>query len=342
MIHPTRRLLGQALTIAALGTAMGCLNMASAQEVKKVKLGHSFTDAHPRAAAMKQFAANVEKATGGKVVIEVFGSATLGSEEKMLIAAQSGVQELYMGALSPMAARKKELQIFDFPFIFGSDAEAAFVLDGPVGRKMLDGLGEMNLQGLVWAGGAFRNMSNSKRPLGTMADMKGLKVRVMQSPMALASFNAMGMNAVPMAFTEVYPALEIKALDGYEHPVVDMYANKMFEVQKYLTITNHVYTPVALVASKKWWASLTPEQQSAVQKAAEDTRTFQRAEELRQANEVVGQLKAKGMSVTEMPPAELDKIRAAVQPVIDKNSEAIGTEFVQSFYGELKKFRAKR
>jgi TRAP-type C4-dicarboxylate transport system substrate-binding protein len=185
-------------------------------------------------------------------------------------------------------------------------------------------------------------MSNSKRPLNAMGEMKGLKVRVMQSPMALASFNAMGMNAVPMAFTEVYPALETKALDGYEHPVVDMYANKMFEVQKYLTITNHVYTPVALVASSKWWASLTADQQAAVQKAAEETRTFQRKEELAQAANVVGQLKAKGMSVTEMPASELDKIRAAVQPVIDKNSEAIGTEFVQSFYGELKKFRARK
>jgi TRAP-type transport system periplasmic protein len=175
-----------------------------------------------------------------------------------------------------------------------------------------------------------------------MADMKGLKVRVMQSPMALASFNAMGMNAVPMAFTEVYPALETKALDGYEHPVVDMHANKMYEVQKYLTITNHVYTPVALVASKKWWSSLTPEQQRAVQKVAEETRTFQRSAELKQAGEVVGELKAKGMSVAEMPAAELDKIRVAVQPVVDKNAEAIGNEFVQSFYGELKKFRAAK
>jgi TRAP-type transport system periplasmic protein len=343
MKKPSRRLLAQSLLALASATLLwGAASTAVAQEVKKAKLGHSFTDSHPRAAAMKQFAASVSKATQGKVIIEVFGNATLGSEDKMLIATQSGVQDLYMGALSPIAARKKEMQIFDFPFIFGSDAEAAFVLDGAVGRKMLDGLSDMNMRGLVWAGGAFRNMSNSKRPLNAMGEMKGLKVRVMQSPMALASFNAMGMNAVPMAFTEVYPALETKALDGYEHPVVDMYANKMFEVQKYLTITNHVYTPVALVASSKWWVSLTVDQQAAVQKAAEETRTFQRKEELAQAADVVGQLKAKGMSVTEMPAAELDKIRAAVQPVIDKNSEAIGTEFVQSFYGELKKFRARK
>jgi TRAP-type transport system periplasmic protein len=339
----SRRLANRALAaVAALALALGCSSQASGQEVKRARLGHSFADSHPRAAAMKRFAAALEKATSGKVAIDVYGSATLGSEDKMLIAVQSGTQDLYLGALSPIAARKKELQIFDFPFLFGSDAEAAHVLDGPVGRKMLDGLADMGMQGLVWAGGAFRNMSNSKRALNSVADMKGLKVRVMQSPMALASFNAMGMNAVPMAFTEVYSALEIRALDGYEHPVVDMYANKMFEVQKYLTITNHVYTPVALIASKKWWAALTPEQQLAVQKVAEETRSFQRSEELRQAADVVGELKAKGMSVTEMPPAELEKIRAAVQPVIDKNTDAIGAEFVQAFYGELKKFRARR
>ena len=343
MINRYRRgALCAALTVTLAGALTCGTGPAVAQEVKRARLGHSFADTHPRALAMKHFAAGVERATQGKVVIEVYGSATLGSEDKMLIAVQSGVQDLYLGALSPIAARKKELQIFDFPFLFGSDAEAAFVLDGPLGRRLLDGLADMQLQGLVWAGGAFRNMSNSKRPVNSVADMKGLKVRVMQSPMALASFNAMGVNAVPMAFTEVYPALENRALDGYEHPVVDMFANRMYEVQKHLTITNHVYTPVALVASKRWWSGLTPDQQAAIQKVAEETRTFQRSEELRQAADVVQQLKAKGMSVTEMPPAELEKIRTAVQPVIDTNSDLIGAEFVRSFYAELKKFRARR
>ena len=339
----TRRMLVKAfMSLSGATLILGAASTSMAQEVRKARLGHSFADSHPRAMAMKQFAANVEKASGGKLVIEVYGNSVLGGEDKMLIALQSGTQDLYMGALAPISARKKEMQIFDFPFLFGSDAEAAYVLDGAVGQKMLDNLSDMNIQGLVWAGGAFRNMSNSKRPLGAMSDMKGLKVRVMQSPMALASFNAMGMNAVPMAFPEVYPALETKALDGYEHPVVDMFANKMYEVQKHLTITNHVYTPVALLASKKWWSSLTPDQRKAVQKVAEDTRTLQRAEELKQAGDVVSQLKAKGMSVTEMPAAELDKTRVAVQPVIDKNTETIGAEFAQSFYGELKKFRASK
>ncbi|MDR0258675.1 MAG: DctP family TRAP transporter solute-binding subunit [Comamonas sp.] len=328
--------------VAGLAFASLCLlglAPAQAQEGKRARLGHSLADSHPRAIAMKQFAADVAKATDGKVLIDVYSSATLGSEDKMLIAVQSGTQDLYMGALSPIAARKKALQIFDFPFLFASDAEAAHVLDGPIGRQMLDGISDMKMRGLVWAGGAFRNMSNSKRPLASLADMKGLRVRVMQSPMALASFNAMGMNAVPMAFSEVYPALEIKALDGYEHPVVDMYANKMYEVQKYLTITNHVYTPVALIASDKWWSALTPAQQQAVQQSAEKARTLQRSEELRQAGEVVAQLKSHGMQVGEMPPAELEKIRAAVQPVIDKNQATVGQEFAQSFYAALASYR---
>ncbi|HEV7257263.1 MAG TPA: DctP family TRAP transporter solute-binding subunit [Bosea sp. (in: a-proteobacteria)] len=338
MTQATRRTVLNTLAAAvALGVLAGA--PARAQDVKTAKLGHSFADSHPRSAAMKRFAEEVAKTTNGSVKIDVFGNATLGSEEKMLIAAQSGTVDFYMGALSPIATRKKELQIFDFPFLFASDAEAAAVLDGPAGKRLLDNLGDMNLQGLAWSGGAFRNFSNSKRPVSSLADMKGLKVRVMQSPMALASFNAMGMNAVPMAFTEVYTALETKALDGYEHPFVDMYANKMFEVQKHLTVTNHVYTPVALVASKRFWNSLSPQQQAQVQAAAETTRVFQREIELREAADVLKELKAKGMVATEMPPAELDAIRKAIQPVIEKNTEVIGAAFVNDFYGEIKKYR---
>ena len=124
MTFPSRRLMTKALTAVAGATfLLGGLS-AMAQDVKKAKLGHSFSDSHPRAVAMKQFAADVAKATGGKVLVEVYGNASLGSEDKMLIAVQSGTQDLYMGALAPISARKKELQIFDFPFLFASDAEA--------------------------------------------------------------------------------------------------------------------------------------------------------------------------------------------------------------------------
>lgn len=323
--------------VSVLGTA--CLLWSGNASAADARLGHGFTEQHPRGQAMLKFASEVEKATGGKIKIKVFANSTLGSEEKMLQSVQGNVLEFYMGSLAPFAVRKKELQIFDFPFIFANDAEAAKVLDGPVGQKMLDNLEDTGVTGLSWAGGAFRNVANSKHPINKFEDMKGLKIRVMQSPVAIESFKAMGVNATPMAYAEVYTALEIKALDGLEHPPVDMFQNKIYEIQKHLAITNHVYTPVALVVSKKWFNGLPKDQQAAVKKAVIIARDFQRAEEIRQAKDAVNMLKEKGMAVTVLPPQELDKMRTAVRPVIDKFSTSIGPDFVKGFFAEVDKAR---
>ncbi|MBS1231068.1 MAG: C4-dicarboxylate transporter [Proteobacteria bacterium] len=324
-----------------LATVLGsaCLLLSSHALALDVRLGHGFTEQHPRGQAMIRFASEVDKATNGQVKIKVFANSVLGSEEKMLQAIQGGVQEFYLGSLVPFSVRKKELQIFDFPFIFANDSEVAKVLDGPVGQKMLDDLGDTGAIGLTWAGGAFRNIANGKRPINKFEDLKGLKIRVMQSPVAIESFKAMGINATPMAYAEVFTALEIHALDGLEHPPVDMFQNKIYEVQKYLAITNHVYTPVALVVSNKWFSALPADQQAGIRKAAAIARDFERSEEIRQAKEAVDKLKANGMAVTELSPQELDKMRAAVRPVIEKFSTSIGADFVKRFYAEVDKVR---
>lgn len=314
---------------------------AQAQEVKAVKLGHAFTEAHPRGIAMQRFADDVAKATDGQVKITVFANGVLGSEQQMLQSTRSDVQQLYMGAMSPIAGFKKELQVFDFPFLFATNEEVAHVLDGPVGQRLLDSVESLNLRGLTWAGGAFRDMANSKRAVNTLEGMKGLKVRVMPTQVAIDSFRAMGINPVPMAYSEVFTALETGALDGHEHPPVDMLQNKMFEVEKYLTITGHVYTPVALIVSKKWFDSLSPEHQKIVREIAAQNRDFQRAEELRQAKDAVAGLAKHGMTVSELAPGELDKIRAAVQPIIEKHINTVGPEFFKEFHAALETARAK-
>ena len=320
-----------------LGSA--CLLLSIPASALEARLGHGFTEQHPRGQAMIRFASEVDKATNGQVKIKVFANSVLGSEEKMLQAIQGGVQEFYLGSLVPFSVRKKDLQIFDFPFIFANDNEVAKVLDGPVGQKMLDGLSDTGAIGLTWAGGAFRNVANGKRPINKFEDLKGLKIRVMQSPVAIESFKAMGINATPMAYAEVFTALEIHALDGLEHPPVDMFQNKIYEVQKYLAITNHVYTPVALVVSSKWFSALPADQQVGIRKAAAIARDFERAEEIRQAKEAVDKLKANGMAVTELSPQDLDKMRAAVRPVIERFSTSIGPDFVKAFYAEVDKVR---
>lgn len=327
-------------TFSSLGVILGaCFLLSNAVHAANARLGHGFTEEHPRGKAMKLFAAEVEKNTDGKVKVQVYPNSVLGSEERMLQAVQTGVQELYLGALSPFSVRKKQIQIFDFPFLFANDKEVAAVLDGPVGQKMLEELSDTGAVGLVWAGGAFRHVANSKRPINNFADLKGLKIRVMQSPVAIESFKAMGINATPMAYSEVYTALEVKALDGLEHPPVDMYQNKIYEIVKNLVITNHVYTPVALMVSGKWLASLPADQQEAIKKAAGTARDFERAEEIRQAADAVNLLSSKGMQVTELSPQEQEKMREAVRPVIEKFSTTIGEDFVKSFYAEVEKVR---
>jgi tripartite ATP-independent transporter DctP family solute receptor len=323
--------------VSFFGTA--CLLLSTGASALDARLGHAFTEQHPRGQAMSRFASEVEKATGGQIKIKVFPNSSLGSEEKMLQAIQSGVQEFYLGSLVPFSIQKKELQIFDFPFLFSSDNEVAKVLDGPVGQKLLDNLSDTGAIGLTWAGGAFRNVANGKRPINKFEDFKGLKIRVMQSPVAIESFKAMGINATPMAYAEVFAALEIGALDGLEHPPVDMFQNKIYEVQKHLVITNHVYTPVALVVSNKWFSALPADQQAAIKKAALIARDFERAEEIRQAKDAVAMLQSKGMAVTELAPQEMEKMRAAVRPVIEKFSTSIGSDFVKSFYAGVDKVR---
>ena len=329
------------LTATSLGILLGATSLLISGHLQAAdaRLGHGFTEQHPRGQAMVKFAEELDKASGGKIKVKIFANSTLGSEEKMLQSVQGGVLEFYMGSLVPFSVRKKELQIFDFPFIFANDTEVAAVLDGPVGQKMLNQLDDTGVYGLTWAGGAFRNIANSKRPIVHFEDLKGLKIRVMQSPVAIESFKAMGINATPMAYAEVYTALEIKALDGLEHPPVDMYQNKIYEIQKYLAITNHVYTPVAMVVSKKWFDALPKDQQEAVKKAAVIARDYQRKAEIEQAKGAVDMLKEKGMAVTVLPPVEIDKMRAAVQPVIEKFSVNIGPDFVKGFYAEVDKVR---
>ena len=170
-------------------------------------------------------------------------------------------------------------------------------------------------------------------------NLQGLKVRVMQNTVALETWKAMGTNAVPMSFAEVFTALETGALDGQENPLIHMYANKMYEVQKYITLTNHVYTPCALAVSSKFWKTLKAEDQEALRKAALEAMKFHRKNMTAADIDVVVKLKEHGMSVEPLSPAELDKIRELVKPVVAKFTPMVGEEFVKEFYAEIEKAR---
>jgi tripartite ATP-independent transporter DctP family solute receptor len=326
------------LTLAAL-TAFALTSTAALAEIK-AKIGHAMPDTHPQAAAMNKFAELAGTYTKGNVKVQAFHAAVLGSDEKQLQAVQSGTQELYIGTLAPLSAKVKEVQVWDLPFLFANEKEVYAVLDGASSKKIFAAIEPSGLVGLTWTGMGFRNLSNSKRSVTKADDISGLKVRVMTNPVALDTWKTLGANATPMAFAEVFPALEIKALDGQENPLLHMYSNKMHEVQKHISLTNHVYTPVALVASKKFWDTLSPADKAGLQKAATEAGLLQR-KLLDQGNaDVIAKFKAAGVTVDAIPPAELAKIQEKVKPVTAKFAPQIGEEFVKGFQAEIEKVRA--
>ncbi|MEO8806674.1 MAG: TRAP transporter substrate-binding protein [Burkholderiaceae bacterium] len=328
-------------TVLAAITALA-LGAATAHAEIKAKVGHAMPDSHPQATAVAKFAELAGTYTKGNVKVQAFHSGVLGSDEKQLQAVQAGTQEFYIGTLAPLSTRVKEVQVWDLPFMFQNEREVYAVLDGASSKKIFTMIEPAGLVGLTWTGMGFRNVSNNKRSITKLEDVSGLKVRVMANPVALETWKTIGANAVPMAFSEVFPALEIKALDGQENPLLHMYANKMQEVQKYISVTNHVYTPVALVASKKFWDTLSADDKAGIQKAATEAGLLQR-KLLDQGNaDVIAKFAAAGVTVNTMSPAELARVQEKVKPVVAKFSPLIGDDFVKGFYAEIDKARAAK
>lgn len=328
--------------VTALSTLALLLGSAAAQAEVKAKIGHAMPDSHPQAIAMNKFAELAGTYTNGNVKVQVYSGGVLGSDEKELQAVQAGTQELYIGTLAPLSTRVKEVQVWDLPFMFQNTREVYAVLDGASSKKIFEKIEPAGLVGLTWSGMGFRNLSNSKHSVAKLEDVQGLKIRVMANPVALDTWKTIGANAVPMAFTEVFPALEIKALDGQENPLQHMYANKMQEVQKFISVTNHVYTPVALVASKKFWDTLSPADKAGVQKAAIEAGLLQRKLLDDGDAAVVAKFKEAGVTMNTVSPAELARIQEKVKPVVAKFSPLIGDDFVKGFYAEIAAARAAK
>lgn len=324
-----------------VGASLALCSTAALAEVK-AKIGHAMPETHPQAAAMNKFAELATAYTKGNVKVQAYHGGSLGSDEKQLQAVQSGTQELYIGTLAPLSTRVKEVQVWDLPFMFQNEKEVYAVLDGASSKLIFQKIEPAGLVGLTWTGMGFRNLSNSKRSVNKLEDVAGLKIRVMANPVALETWKTIGANAVPMAFAEVFPALEIKALDGQENPLVHMYSNKMQEVQKFISVTNHVYTPVALVASKKFWDTLSPADQAGIQKAATEAGLLQRKLLDEGDNDVVAKFKAAGVTINNVSPAELARIQEKVKPVVAKFAPIIGEDFVKGFYAEIDKARAAK
>ena len=326
---------------ASLCVAAILVTAAAAAQAQTYKLGYGIAEEHPLGQGANKFAQLVSEKSGGKIKLKNYPATQLGSEAQMISATRGGVQDMVIPSSAPLVPLVKEFALFDLPFLFADEKEADAVLDGPVGRKLLDKLAEKDLIGLCYWENGFRNVTNSKRAIAKADDLQGLKIRTMQSPVYIDTFNTLGANAVPMAMTEVFSALETKAIDAQENPYQIIYASKFEDVQKYLSATRHAYAPYVIIAGKKFWNKLSPDERKILQDACVEARDYQRKLS-REANaKVLAELQAKGMLFNEVPPAEAAKMRERIKPVVDKYTKEIGQDLVKETYAEIEKAKKK-
>ena len=301
----------RALLAAAVLATVASPFAAQAQDIKPrlIRFGYGLNEQSNQGRAVKLFAEQVEKASGGKMKIRAIGAAALGPDTQMQQALIGGAQEMMVGSTATLVGITKEMALWDTPFLFNSAKEADVILDGPIGQKVMDKLQEKGLVGLVYWENGFRNLTNSKRAVTKVEDLDGIKLRVMQNNVFLESFKTLGANAVPLPFSELFSALETKTVDGQENPYNTILSSKFYEVQKYLSVTNHVYSPWIVTVSKKWWDGLSKDEQKVLLDAAKVSREFERKDTRAEAAKAVADLKAKGMQVNELPAAEVARMR---------------------------------
>lgn len=327
------------LKITAVCSLLAAAGAVLAQDIQErtIRFGHLNNADHPTSLGVKKFAELVSARTGGKFTVKEFPASQLGNELQQQSALQGGVQEMFVASTTSLTGIVKEFGLFDFPFLFANAKQADAMVDGPLGKMIAAKLPEKGLVVLGFFDLGFRNVTNSKRPITKGEDLAGLKLRVIPNPVFLETFKTFNANPLPMPFAELYNALESKAVDGQENPYAVILSSKIYEVQKFVSATNHVYATNPIQISKRFWDRLSPAEQKIIQDAAIEAQNYQRVVSREVSAKAVSELQAKGMVFNELAPAELARMRAAVRPVYDKFAATYEPAVVNLFRSELER-----
>jgi tripartite ATP-independent transporter DctP family solute receptor len=329
------------LAAAAVGTLLATTaGYAADIKPRLIRFGYGLNEDSNQGRAAKFFAQQVEKASQGKMKVRAIGAAALGPDTQMQQALIGGAQEMMVGSTATLVGITKEMALWDTPFLFNNVKEADAVLDGPIGTKVMDKLQPKGLVGLAYWENGFRNLTNSKRPVTKVEDLEGIKLRVMQNNVYLDSFKTLGANAVPLPFSELFSALETKTVDGQENPYNTILSSKFYEVQKYLTVSNHVYSPWIVLVSKKWWDGLSKDEQKILADAARASRDFERKDTREEGAKALADLKAKGMQINELPASEAGRMRDKLTKVNGEIAANVGMDLWKETQGSLAKMRS--
>lgn len=321
--------------------AAACAFGANAQvQERTLRFGHVVQPGHPISLGVQKFGEILAAKSGGKIKVQELGGGVVGGEAQQLSAVQGGVQDITLPSATIMGGVIKEYTLLDIPFSFTKAEQVDALVAGPFGQALNARLAERGLVNLAYWETGFRNFTNSRKPIVNVDDLKGLKLRVIPNPMFVESFAALGANPVPMAFPELYGALESKAMDAQENPFAVILTSKFNEVQKFLSVTNHVYTANPVVISKRTWDRLSAAEQKMVQEAAVEAGVFQKKLSREAAVSARKELEAKGMQINDVPAATLARMRELTKPVADKFAASYDPAVVNIYRAEIEKVRA--
>ncbi|MGI6225947.1 MAG: TRAP transporter substrate-binding protein [Peptococcales bacterium] len=296
-----------------------------------IKLGHPYDEKQPLHQGTVKFAEIVAEKTNGNVEVNIFPNSTLGSSRDLAEGLELGTIDMGLVPSTNVAAFYKPLDIFYFPFIFRDKEHAYKVADGPIGQQLYEGL--LNAKGirtLAMFESGFRTITNSKKPIRTPEDFSGIKMRIVDSPINMATFKALGANGSPMAISEVFTALQQGTVDGQDNPIGNVYAYRYYEVQKHITLTEHQWAGIMLMINEKLWNKIPEEYQKIIAEAAKEAEAWQRKEINDKEGEFLEVMKQAGMEVTILTPEEKAKFQEKMQAVWTEFEDSVGKDIVEA------------
>ncbi len=348
-VRKPAKLLAVALCIGLFATGCGGSQAAPAtsgggQEVVEIKLAHSSPAVNDRLEmAAQAFKKYVEEKSNGKIKVTTYPDSQLGAEREELEGVQLG--SIQMAALSsgPVPGIFPKIMVFDLPYLFGTQKAAYEVLDGPVGKEILDLMkAETGIKGLAWGENGFRHFTNSVKPIAQPSDMQGLKIRTMENQAHMAIVKSLGGSPTPMPFNEVYTGLQQKTIDGQENPLSLIVSMRFYEVQKYLTLDGHVYNPYLLLINDAFYSGLSDDLQKIVDEGALIWRKVEREENNKQVDAGLDKLIAEGVEVTELSLEQLQVFRDASKSVYDTiGKKEVGEELLNKVLKAVEEAESK-
>lgn len=311
--------------ILALSVAM--VFSINTHAAKQLVVGHVLSETSHYGVGAEAFVKTLNEASNGEWTGRQAAAGSLGGERDMIEGLQIGSVDLVITSTGPLGNFVPEVYVLDLPFLFRDYNHARTTLDGDVGMELLNKMEDHNLVGLAWSENGFRHVTNSKREVKTPDDLKGLKLRTMQNKVHMAAFSGMGASPTPMAFPELFSALQQGVVDGQENPVTVISSSKFWEVQKYVSLTGHVYSPAIILASPSLWSGLSDEEKTWFQAASKASAAATRAEVNRLENDGIALLRSNGMTVL----TDIDKgpFATLAKPSYAVFTDKYGTELVE-------------